>query len=316
MELRELMKKISSSNIPNYMVFFGEEQAIVDDYINKIKDSLDCKYVSCDNVQSVLNQTRRKTLDNRSRIFVVIDDFSFTKNEDAWEIVRRQFSNSKDYLILRYNALSKKESFYKKNKQICIQFSHLSEEVLQLYISRILPELSEENASKLVGYCGNDYGRILLECDKIRQYSEYINVDDFDICFVVLDEQELFHNQIGDITFELTDAVLGGYPEKALEKLDEAKRKNEPIMPVLSILYNGFRNLFAYQGLGKNKQGAMERTGMTKGELWGCTKNTGGYNASELKRNMLLCQEVESGIKMGTIEEEIALDYLVLKCLF
>ena len=59
----------------------------------------------------------------------------------------------------------------------------------------------------------------------------------------------------------------------------------------------------------------MERTGMSKGELYGCSKNVGGYSFEEVKRNMLLCQKVESGIKMGTIDEDIALDYLVLTCL-
>ena len=80
-------------------------------------------------------------------------------------------------------------------------------------------------------------------------------------------------------------------------------------MMIVSILYNGFRNLLAYQGLGSNKQGAMERTGMTKGELYGCTKNVGGYSIAEVKRNMLKCQEIEAGIKMGTIDEDIALEY-------
>ena len=59
----------------------------------------------------------------------------------------------------------------------------------------------------------------------------------------------------------------------------------------------------------------MERTGMTKREFWGCTKNVGGYSIEEVKRNMLFCQKVESGIKMGTIDEDIALEYLVLSCL-
>ena len=30
---------------------------------------------------------------------------------------------------------------------------------------------------------------------------------------------------------------------------------------------------------------------------------------------MLFCQEIESGIKMGKIDEDIALEYLVLNCL-
>ena len=109
--------------------------------------------------------------------------------------------------------------------------------------------------------------------------------------------------------------MLGGYPQESIKKLDEAKRKGEPVMTITYILYSGFRNLLAYQGLGSNKKDAMERTGLTKGELYGCTKNVGGYNIKEVKRNMLFCQEIESGIKMGKIDEDIALEYLVLNCL-
>lgn len=315
MELRDLMEKVASFNIPHYLIFFGEEQKIIDEYIQQIRNSIKHTYIPCESVQSVLSITRRKTLDKKCRIFAVIDDFTFSKNADAWEIIKKQFNNSKDYLILRYNTLSKKESFYKKNKQNCVQFSHLSDEVLQQYIQCDLPDLSDENISKLIGYCGNDYGRILFEIDKVKQYMKFIKSKNEDKCFEELDKQGLFHKEIGDITFELTDAVLGGYPEKAIQKLDEAKRKGEPAMMIASILYNGFRNLLAYQGLGKNKQGAMERTGMTKGELWGCSKNVGGYTIEEVKRNMLLCQEIESGIKMGKIDEDISLDYLILKCL-
>ena len=207
-----------------------------------------------------------------------------------------------------------------KNQQNIVVSSHLSNDVLQQYIYRDLPDLCEKNVSKLISYCNNDYGRILLEVDKIWQAQSSrlsnfnINLDSND-CFEELDKQGLFHKEIGDITFELTNAVLGGYPEKAIQKLDEAKRKGEPVMTIAYILYSGFRNLLAYQGLGSNKQGAMERTGMTKGELYGCTKNVGGYNIKEVKRNMLLCQEIESGIKMGKIDEDIALEYLVLNCL-
>ena len=187
--------------------------------------------------------------------------------------------------------------------------------MLQQYIYRDLPDLSDENISKLIGYCNNDYGRILFEIDKVKQYMKFSKSKNEDKCFEELDKQGIFHKEIGDITFELTDAVLGGYPEKAIQKLDEAKRKGEPAMMIASILYTGFRNLLAYQGLGSNKQGAMERTGMTKGELYGCTKNVGGYSIAEVKRNMLKCQEIEAGIKTGTIDEDIALEYVVLSCL-
>ena len=313
MELIDLMKKISSNDIPHFLILFGEEQKIIDIYINNIRDKIMAKKVVKESVSSVVKNIGKKSIDKCKKLYIVTEDIAFTKLEDNWESAKNAIN--KDYVILRYNSLDKRSAFVRKNQQNIVEFSHLSDDVLQQYIQRDLPDLSDENVSKLISYCNNDYGRILLEVDKIKQYSSVRTDLTIDSCFAQLDKQGLFHKEIGDITFELTDAVLGGYPEKAIQKLDEAKRKGEPAMMISSILYNGFRNLLAYQGLGKNKQGAMERTGMTKGELWGCTKNVGGYSIEEVKRNMLFCQKVESGIKMGTIDEDIALEYLVLSCL-
>ena len=317
MELIDLMKKISRNDIPHFLILFGEEQKIIDIYINNICDKIQAKKVVKESVSSVIKNIGKKSIDKCKKLYIVTEDIAFTKLEDNWEPVKNAIN--KDYVILRYTSLDKRSSFVKKNQQNIVEFSHLSDDVLQQYINRDLPDLSEKNVSKLIGYCNNDYGRILLEMDKIKQYHAYIaglnNGISIDDCFVELDKQGLFHKEIGDITFELTNAVLGGYPQEAIKRLDEAKRKGEPVMTIVSILYNGFRNLLAYQGLGSNKQGAMERTGMTKGELWGCTKNVGGYSIKDVKRNMLFCQEVESGIKLGTIDEDIALEYLVLSCL-
>ena len=318
MELVDLMKKIGNNEIPHFLILFGEEQKILDIYIDNIVKALNGKMISAESVSSVIKKKKKKSIDKSIKVYIVNEDSNFTQAEDKWENVKKAMN--KNYLIIRYHTLDKRSAFVRKNQQNIVEFLHLSDEVLQQYINRDLPDLSEKNASKLIiHYCNNDYGRILLEVDKIKQYHEYIacftNGISIDDCFDELDRQGLFHKEIGDITFELTNAVLGGYPEKAMQKLDEAKRKGEPVMTIACILYSGFRNLLAYQGLGKNKQGAMERTGMTKGELWGCTKNVGGYSIEEVKRNMLFCQKVESGIKMGTIDEDIALEYLVLSCL-
>ena len=313
MELVDLMKAISENNIPHYLVLFGEEQAILNIYIQHIAQNY--KIVHCDTVAYALSQVGKKSIDKSNKVYIVNEDNAYTKAEESWKNVKQTFEKSRHILLIKYHSLDKRSKFYLNNKQNSVEFTHLSEDVLISYINQKLPNLSEKNASKLVEYCSNDYGRILMEIDKIKQYSSVRTDLTIDSCFVQLDKQGLFHKEIGDITFELTNAVLGGYPETAIQKLDEAKRKGEPAMMIASILYNGFRNLLAYQGLGSNKQGAMERTGMSKGELYGCTKNVGGYSIAEVKRNMLKCQEVEAGIKMGTIDEEIALEYIVLSCL-
>ena len=317
MELVELMKRITEKNIPHFLILYGEEQKIIDIYIQNIVKSVEGKRIVVDNVSQAIKGSGKKSLDKSIKVYVATEDTAFLTKDESWENVRK--SMHKNYLILRYHSLDKRSAFVKKNQQNIVEFSHLSDEVLQQYIYRDLPDLCEKNASKLISYCNNDYGRILLEVDKIKQYHEYIacltNGISIDDCFEELDRQGLFHKEIGDITFELTDAVLGGYTELSVKKLDEAKRKGEPAMMIASILYNGFRNLLAYQGLGSNKQGAVERTGLSKGDIWRCSKNVGGYSIEEVKRNMLICQNIESGIKTGSVDEDIALEYLVLSCL-
>ena len=315
MELSELMKKIADNDIPHYLVLYGQEQTVLNMYIKQIVSVTQSQAVYVDTVASVIKQCGKKSLNKSVKCYIVSDDLSYLKAETVWDKIKKDFKKSKDYLILRYHTLDKRDKFSHNNKENLTEFAHLSAEVLQQYIYKDLPDLSEKNALSLIDYCDHDYGRILMEIDKIKQYMSVRTDLTVDSCFNQLDKQGLFHKEIGDITFELTNAVLGGYTDQAIVKLDEAKRKNEPAMMIASILYNGFRNLLAYQGLGKNKQGAMERTGLTKGELYGCSKNMGGYSLLEVKRNMLFCQQVESGIKTGLIDEDIALDYLVLHCL-
>ena len=315
MELSELMKKIADNDIPHYLVLYGQEQTVLNMYIKQIVSVTQSQAVYVDTVASVIKQRGKKSLNKSIKCYIVSNDLSYLKAENVWDKIKKDFKKSKDYLILRYHTLDKRDKFSHNNKENLTEFAHLSAEVLQQYIYKDLPDLSEKNALSLIDYCGHDYGRILMEIDKIKQYMSVRTDLTVDSCFNQLDKQGLFHKEIGDITFELTNAVLGGYTDQAIVKLDEAKLKNEPAMMIASILYNGFRNLLAYQGLGKNKQGAMERTGLTKGELYGCSKNMGGYSLLEVKRNMLFCQQVESGIKTGLIDEDIALDYLVLHCL-
>lgn len=309
------MKKIADNDIPHYLVLYGQEQTVLNMYIKQIVSVTQSQAVYVDTVASVIKQRGKKSLNKSIKCYIVSNDLSYLKAENVWDKIKKDFKKSKDYLILRYHTLDKRDKFSHNNKENLTEFAHLSAEVLQQYIYKDLPDLSEKNALSLIDYCDHDYGRILMEIDKIKQYMSVRTDLTVDSCFNQLDKQGLFHKEIGDITFELTNAVLGGYTDQAIVKLDEAKLKNEPAMMIASILYNGFRNLLAYQGLGKNKQGAMERTGLTKGELYGCSKNMGGYSLLEVKRNMLFCQQVESGIKTGLIDEDIALDYLVLHCL-
>ena len=314
MELVKLMQSIAENNPPKYSVWFGEEQKILDIYLQKITE-LGYKIVNCDTVSTVISQISRKSLDNTLKAFVVVQDIGYTEKEEIWANIKRITAGSKHLLILRYDNLNKTRKFYKQNKDVCVEFPLLDPQVLVGYINNLLPNFNVKYAEKLCEICGNSYGRICLECDKIKQYSEATK-SDYDKSFRTLIEQDAIYADIGDITFDLTGAVLYGDVKKSAEYLMQAKQKGEPALVIASILYNGFRNMLAYQGLGKDKSNPTERTGLDNKQLWAVKKNIGGYSLTELLRNTKICQEIESGIKMGKMEDDIALDYMIVSCLF
>lgn len=317
MELSKLMQHLSTGEgLPHYMIWYGEEQKIIDMYLDRIKSFY--KPVHCDSVAFVINQLRVKSLDKSNKIYIVTEDEEYRKNEKAWQNVKEMLNKSKHILLLRYANVNKKLKFYTHQKESFTEFVHLQPDILTSYIQKDI-DLSDSNCEKLISMCGNDYGRILLEVDKIKQiYNKFDSLNISIKCDEIFNElikQGAIYSEIGDITFELTNAVLGGYPDKAIQKLDEAKRKGEPTLRIISILYDGFRNLVSYNALGKDKKDAGKRTGLTGWQIKQCIDLNGGYNIKELIRNMMLCQKVESGIKQGTIEEEIALEYVILGCL-
>ena len=50
MELVELMKSISCNSIPHFLILYGDEQKIIDIYIQNIVKSINGKRVVVDNV--------------------------------------------------------------------------------------------------------------------------------------------------------------------------------------------------------------------------------------------------------------------------
>ena len=165
MELAELMKDIGQNTMPHFLIFFGEEQKIIDMYIKHIQNNF--KPVYADSVASVVGALSRKSLDKSNKVYIVTEDNDFQKAETKWEQVRKQFEKSNHILILRYSTLNKKLKFYTQNRANSVEFVHLQPEILTNYIQKDI-NLSDENCAKLISMCGNDYGRILLEVDKIK----------------------------------------------------------------------------------------------------------------------------------------------------
>ena len=134
MELVNLMKAISENNIPHYLVLFGEEQAILNIYIQHIAQ--DYKIVHCDTVAYALSQVGKKSIDKSNKVYIVNEDNAYTKADENWKSVEQTFNKSRHILLIKYHSLDKRSKFYLNNKQNSVEFTHLSEVVLISYINQ------------------------------------------------------------------------------------------------------------------------------------------------------------------------------------
>ena len=315
MELLALMQSIIDKDPPKFMILFGDEQKVADIYIDKIAE-LGYKKRSIDTVSQAVANCSTKSLLSSKNLFLINEDKEFMKAESSWDTVESIVSSSDNIMVIRYAKIAKNTKFYKHNISNAIEFQKLDTSILCNYILKELPDFSYDNCEMLAGLCSNDYGRILLEIDKIIHYRDAKSVQDSNIAFLELYNSNAIYSDVGDITFELTDAVVIGDIEKSFLLLEQAKRSGEPALRICSILYSNFRNMLAILCLGSDKSNASARTGIESKKLYVQMKKCGAYNIPECIRNVNICQRVETGIKNGQIDSDIALDYLITSLLY
>ena len=161
------------------------------------------------------------------------------------------------------------------------------------------------------------YSRILLECDKIRQYIAAVKRHtgqsmDYGAALTLLVESGVIFQPIGDITFKFTDAILTRNYKDASRYLREARQKQEPEIMVLSILYNGFKQILMVQGLGRDQSEPVKRTGLTPWQVKMAKEKQGHYSISELIEALKIVRFVEKGIKTGQIDADVSLEYVIV----
>ena len=316
MKLHELQKQIVSKKLDKVYVFTGEEIGVMDIYLDKIYSIVGCDVVRMESVQEAYAKMTQRRISGAPRCFVVRDDKEFLKQDKIWDTVFSLADKSPDYLILIYSSIDKRSKFYKQNTERLTEFEKLSPELLAKYISKELPGIKERDARKLAEICECNYSRILLECDKIRHYVHRIQKSngavDFGKAMNILIEQGVIFQPIGDITFKFTDAILTRDYQNTSRYLREARLKGESEVMILSLLYNGFKQILMVQGLGRDQRDAVKRTGLTSWQVKMAQEKQGHYSISELIKALKIIRFVEMGIKTGQIDAGVSLEYVIV----
>lgn len=319
MDVSTLKSRIKIKKIPNYLIFTGPEWKVQQIYIEQIAKATKSEIVRIDSIKDVFSSLRSKAFLSVSKLFIVRDDTELLQ-ADSNVIQSILDALQSNLLIHILTAVDKRKKYYKDNKERIIEFEPLPDTILKKYIKKEI-NLSDKNCGILIEICEHDYGRCLLEIDKIKWYQkstvdhqwdgvEQLNIND---CFKNLLVDGTIHEPPYDAIFDLVDAILDRKPKTAFALLRESYDSGEATMVMLTVLWNNAKALLqtqAYEG-----KDLAKSSGLTGWQIKNAKKHLGKYSVSELLKMLQLIQQTEIGIKQGKIEDSFAMEYLLCQIL-
>ena len=317
MDVKTLKTRIKSKQLPNYLIFSGDEWKVQEIYINQISRVLNLGMKRIDCFSEVYNNLRNKSFLNKPVIYIVRDDKDLMQSEKVQHLLADGILKD-NYLIHLISSVDKRTKFYKQYKDTIIEFGHLTDALLKRYIKKDI-NLSDRNCQMLVDICEHDYGRILLEIDKIKCYqatdrlivgSGSPNQSEEDLLFQMLVKDGTIYEPPYDAIFDLVDAILSRKVNKTFDLLEQSYAVGEATMVMLSVLYNNAKAVLQVQTYSGNNLSAA--TGLTGYQIKCAKKYVGKYSEEGLNYIVHLVHKVMNGIKTGRMEDVFAMQYLLV----
>lgn len=311
MQVAEIKNDIKSGSVRDFYIFNGDEWKVQEIYINQLAKAKNLRIKRINSINDIYVQLRNKSFLSSNFCYVVRDDEAFISNEQLWSQVKNSKIFAGNIYILQLTNLDKRTKFYKAfQDEICI-FEHLEPRILKKYIQKEI-DLNDKNCQALMEICEYDYGRCLLEINKIQKYAEgnvVLIKNIYNNAFEILLESGAIYQPPKDAIFDFVDAVLRKKVNLSLELLQECYDIGEATVVMLTVLFNNVRSTLQVQTY--HGDNLSKATGLTGWEIKLAKSHIGYYTDDWLEYMLLEIQRVESGIKQGKIEEEFAMRYLL-----
>lgn len=302
MEITELKKQIKSGELDKVYIFHGEEYAVMKVYL-KLMAGKDYQITYVNSLLDLMAGSKTKALVPVRHLYVIMDDKDYLTNEKMWE----KFNGLKDDIVVfYYTTTDKRLKFWKQNKDKAVEFAKLDDRILTKYIQKEAPFFTEAMCKELIDVCESDYGRILLELDKMRDYCRSEKVTGDSVFRKFIDEGVIYRAP-KDAIFDFVGAVLERNPSKAFNLLAQSYAVGEANMVLLSVLYNNFRTLLQVQSAKD-----IKALGLNGWQVKQVSAYKNNYTNGEIVRAMGVIRECEKGIKTGAIPDDISVYYAMV----
>lgn len=303
MEVAALKQHIKSGELLDFNVFTGDEWAVQDIYIKQIAKAKKCNIKRINAFADIYQTLKARSFVQNSAVYVLRDDKDILTLDKVQNALKAGILGDNTLILLLTNT-DKRTKFYKAFKDRFVEFESLAEPVLIKYIQREI-DLSEKECSKLIELCENNYGRILLEIDKLKRLG---------VSFDEAVKEGVIHRPPKDAIFDFVDAVMKGYTDISFQLYEDCKQVGESTLVILSVLYNNIKQTLQVQSYEGND--VVKATGLQPWLINKIKKEyINVYTDSELVEAMRHIREWERGIKLGYRDEQFAVP-VVLEKLF
>lgn len=163
-ELMELKKDIKSSVFNDLYIFFGNEYAIRDQYINAICGDYSTNKAYLQDIKELYRQLSKNALFDVKTSYIVMYDYDFLKEKKSvWERLKKLSKDKR--VILVYDELP--SAFANYFDEYITEFKEVTDDIATKYVleGNVFPmEITED-----IRYsCENNYGAILNEKNKMK----------------------------------------------------------------------------------------------------------------------------------------------------
>ncbi len=322
--LKEFKADLKIGNIKNLYIFHGEEGYLREYYLSELIKLTVGDMMPEFNVTHFNSAPEFNALSDavesypamcEKRIIIVRDFDVIGSNADFSERFEKLASDMPEYtvLVFVYGNIEykpdKRKKLYKaieKNAAI-VEFSRASHTDLVSWIKRRFlsfdKEIDIDTADFLLYYSGEIMQSLIPEIEKISAYSKKKEISRADI-------EAVATRNVTSAVFDAANAIVEKKYGKALSVIEDLKLQNEKPIPVLALIVQQFKRLYAAKLIlerGGGKQEVMKLFDMRSDYPAKLAINAArGMKKNDIRRAIELSAETDAKLKLGSGWEEIS----------
>ena len=280
MEIKDLKLSIKQNNIPKLLIFIGEECALCRQYLNRMSSTLN-KYIKYyEEAKDLIVEITTNFKDDN--LYVIFNDETILSRPDYIKTL----SESNRNIVIYFTEFDRRSKFFFDNSNIVCDFKKLTKNQLIVYLNSVLDsnkiKLDQEKLVKLIDCC---------DCN-------------LSICLSELNKLILLSQTSADMLYDYIDS----------NNFIDYKKVNAFTM--ISKIFNHDKTI--YDDLHKIDESPIALLGMITrlaenrlSKLSVSDIDTSIYLGNIIKT----CNELDCGIKDGTVNADHAIQYLLVKVL-